>query len=138
MTIAVAKTTVTTIDLVGTVTMARVDRPRLTLRLADGRSISAAFPPSAELIVLEALRTRVALRLRGRGRLAADGSLLRVTRTEVVILEPPVPVDRVAEPKPIWHRIQDIMSKVPAEELEKLPHDGAEQHDHYLYGTPKR
>jgi hypothetical protein len=27
---------------------------------------------------------------------------------------------------------------IPTEELEKLPKDGAHQHDHYLYGTPKR
>lgn len=31
-----------------------------------------------------------------------------------------------------------ILAKVPAEELAKLPRDGAEQHDHYIYGTPKR
>lgn len=26
---------------------------------------------------------------------------------------------------------------IPKEELARLPHDGAEQHDHYIYGTPK-
>jgi hypothetical protein len=30
------------------------------------------------------------------------------------------------------------MRKLPEEELRKLPHDGAEQHDHYIYGTPKK
>lgn len=28
-------------------------------------------------------------------------------------------------------------SNVPEEVLEQLPSDGAEQHDHYIYGTPK-
>ena len=40
--------------------------------------------------------------------------------------------------KPIWEQIQDLMRDVPPEELAKLPHDGAEEHDHYLYGSPKR
>ncbi len=28
--------------------------------------------------------------------------------------------------------------KIPEEELEKLPTDGAAELDHYIYGTPKR
>jgi hypothetical protein len=137
MTTTVRKTTATHVDLVGTVTMARVDRPRLTLRLADGRNISAAFSPVDEPIVLEALRTRATLRLRGRGRLAADGTVQRVTQTDAVAFEAAT-ADRVAEGKPIWERIQEIAAEIPREEWDKLPHDGAEQHDHYLYGAPKR
>ena len=47
---------------------------------------------------------------------------------------------QVAAParKPIWERIQDMTADVPDEEWDKLPTDLAEQHDHYLYGTPKR
>ncbi len=30
-----------------------------------------------------------------------------------------------------------FIANVPKEELIRLPHDGAEQHDHYIYGTPK-
>jgi len=40
--------------------------------------------------------------------------------------------------KPISQVIQEIMADVPAGELAKLPSDGASQHDHYLYGWPKR
>jgi plasmid stability protein len=40
--------------------------------------------------------------------------------------------------KPISQIIQEIMADVPAGELAKLPSDGASQHDHYLYGWPKR
>ena len=40
--------------------------------------------------------------------------------------------------KPIWEVIDEIMAKVPDEELAKLPRDGAAEHDHYIYGTPKR
>jgi hypothetical protein len=40
--------------------------------------------------------------------------------------------------RPIWEIITELSAQVPMEEWEKLPTDGAEQHDHYLYGSPKR
>jgi hypothetical protein len=40
--------------------------------------------------------------------------------------------------RPIWEIITELSAQVPMEEWEKLPRDGAEQHDHYLYGSPKR
>jgi Arc/MetJ-type ribon-helix-helix transcriptional regulator len=40
--------------------------------------------------------------------------------------------------KPIWEEIVEMTADVPDEEWDKLPTDLAEQHDHYLYGTPKR
>jgi antitoxin component of MazEF toxin-antitoxin module len=39
---------------------------------------------------------------------------------------------------PIWERIIALTADAPPEELAKPPTDGASQHDHYLYGTPKR
>ena len=39
---------------------------------------------------------------------------------------------------PIWERIVALTADAPAEELAKPPTDGASQHDHYLYGMPKR
>jgi hypothetical protein len=39
--------------------------------------------------------------------------------------------------RPLWEIVEEISSQVPLEEWEKLPPDGAEQHDHYLYGSPK-
>lgn len=39
--------------------------------------------------------------------------------------------------KPIWEIAAELTHDISAEELETLPKDGAEQHDHYLYGTPK-
>lgn len=38
----------------------------------------------------------------------------------------------------IWEKIDAAMAKLPDEVWEKVPIDGAEQLDHYLYGTPKR
>ncbi|MBM4039736.1 MAG: hypothetical protein FJ290_14605 [Planctomycetes bacterium] len=40
--------------------------------------------------------------------------------------------------KPIWEVIDEIMAKVPEEELRKLPTDGAKNVEHYLYGAPKK
>jgi len=40
--------------------------------------------------------------------------------------------------KPIWEKIDERMAEVPDEEWERVPTDGSYQHDHYLYGTPKR
>ena len=42
------------------------------------------------------------------------------------------------ERKPIWEKIRERAMKIPEEELEKLPTDGAAELDHYIYGTPKR
>lgn len=39
---------------------------------------------------------------------------------------------------PIWETIASAAKKVPQEVRDRLPKDGAEQHDHYIYGTPKR
>jgi hypothetical protein len=40
--------------------------------------------------------------------------------------------------KPIWERILERSAAIPDEEWARLPVGGAEQHDHYIYGTPKR
>lgn len=42
------------------------------------------------------------------------------------------------EPRPIWDVILENMKDVPPEEFARLPNDGASEHDHYLYGYPKR
>lgn len=40
--------------------------------------------------------------------------------------------------RPISQVIAEIMADTPPEELRKLPADGASEHDHYIYGWPKR
>ncbi len=39
--------------------------------------------------------------------------------------------------KPFWQFVQELVADIPQEVLDTLPIDGAEQHDHYIYGTPK-
>mgnify|MGYP006289999873 FL=1 len=33
---------------------------------------------------------------------------------------------------------EELVADIPEEVLNELPTDSAEQHDHYIYGTPKR
>lgn len=47
-------------------------------------------------------------------------------------------VEKISRRRTIWDEIREITKEVPAEVWERLPTDGAEQHDHYLYGTPKK
>ena len=47
----------------------------------------------------------------------------------------PLPDQRT---KPLWEIADDLLKDVPQEVLDRLPTDGAAQHDHYIYGTPKR
>ena len=49
------------------------------------------------------------------------------------------PVKEPEEPhKPIWETFIEASREIPDEELARLPTDGATQHDHYIYGVPKR
>ncbi len=40
--------------------------------------------------------------------------------------------------RPISEIFEELSSQIPLEEWAELPRDGAEQHDHYLYHSPKR
>ena len=63
----------------------------------------------------------------------------RRTLSQALRSAPPVSAgENEVDDRPIWEVIVDNMKDVPAEELAKLPKDGASQIDHYLYGAPKR
>jgi hypothetical protein len=55
-------------------------------------------------------------------------------------------IQKLAEPRPSASRprrhiseiIRENMSRVPPEIMATMPTDGASQHDHYIYGWPKR
>ena len=49
-------------------------------------------------------------------------------------------VDSLAQEKrkTLQEKIEERVSKLSVETLEKLPTDGAENLDHYLYGAPKK
>jgi hypothetical protein len=127
------------IDVVGTVVMARVSPPCLALLLPDGCELESEFRPEDEQTVLGALGQRETFRLRiqGRARYSKDGLPKRITRVDrLERLLADVPYD--PSHKPIWEVIEELLGDVPEEEFAKLPRDGATQHDHYIYGSPKR
>ena len=39
--------------------------------------------------------------------------------------------------RPIWEVAQEIIQDMTEAEIKQLPTDGAAEHDHYIYGTPK-
>jgi plasmid stability protein len=47
-------------------------------------------------------------------------------------------IQTVSRRRHISEVIRDNMRDVPPEDLAALPSDGASQHDHYIYGVPKR
>ena len=40
--------------------------------------------------------------------------------------------------KPISAIFENLSDEIPLDEWKELPSDGAENHDHYLYGSPKK
>ena len=42
------------------------------------------------------------------------------------------------EPATAWDIVGQAFAEIPEEEWTNIPADGAAEHDHYLYGTPKR
>lgn len=47
-------------------------------------------------------------------------------------------VQKNAPRKTLWEKIDEHIKQVPPEVWGNIPTDGAEQHDHYLYGAPKK
>lgn len=62
------------------------------------------------------------------------GREVEIVVQEAFQAEPPSPDLE----KPIWEQFRDVASQIPEDAMRQLPVDGAAQHDHYLYGTPKR
>jgi len=66
---------------------------------------------------------------------------LTVEQYVVQLVEQAAPFEQepVRDPKrPIWEVIAERAQALLPEVLERLPEDGASQHEHYIYGLPKR
>jgi hypothetical protein len=46
--------------------------------------------------------------------------------------------EQANDQKPIWEIIEEENRAIPPEVWDDLPTDLSAQHDHYIYGTPKR
>jgi hypothetical protein len=56
------------------------------------------------------------------------------------LLVPPVnsSIQEIDTEIPIWESFTNFAHSLPPEVLDRLPTDGAANHDHYLYGSPKQ
>lgn len=128
------------VDIIGTVTMARVSRPRMALTLDDGREVEAAFRPEDEGVITTALKEHATAKVRveGRGQFLAGGQIQRIIQVDRVTLLPTGAIPFDSTVKPIWDIFAEIVKELPAKVLNALPTDTAENHDHYIYGAPKR
>jgi hypothetical protein len=125
------------IDVVGTVTMARVSKPRMLVQLDDDREIEAAFDPADEEKILTALKEHKSTKVRiiGNGQHAPEGKLLKITQVEAVTVLPGGAASFDSSAKPIWEEFEEILAGIDPDELSKLPPDAAANLDHYLYGN---
>ena len=91
------------------------------------------------LSLTAAEEAKLAAQARARGTtpeaLVREAILPVIAASETKLLQPQEAADAH---RPISQIIAGIMKDSPAEELAKLPKDGASEHDHYIYGWPKR
>ncbi|MEL7226136.1 MAG: hypothetical protein AAGL17_15145 [Cyanobacteria bacterium J06576_12] len=60
-------------------------------------------------------------------------SISEQTASEATAQNPDTPVSG----KTLWQLADDFTTGLSPEAISQLPHDGAAEHDHYIYGTPK-
>lgn len=75
------------------------------------------------------------------GRYASEDALVAQAVREFLQRRDPgqAPETEVGTPRrPIWDLIEEENQALPPEVWDALPSDLSEQHDHYVYGTPKR
>ncbi len=125
------------VDQVGVVTMANL-KGKATLDV-NGNTVDVVFNPEQERTITGALHEHncVKVRIIGRGEFnQGDGLLRKVTKVDhIERIEGKWPRHET-DTRPIWEVISDISAQVEEEEWAKLPRDGAENLDHYLYEVP--
>ncbi len=95
--------------------------------------------------MVRAVKQIVTVQSGGRVEVTSD-QLLAGHQAEVIILLDTLgtPPDTIPSSEgesarpPIWKVAQDLMRDLSPDDLDKLPSDLAAEHDHYLYGLPKR
>ena len=66
------------------------------------------------------------------------GDLLREALDRILADSPTLPESPKTEARPIWEVMPDNIDDILPAEFARLPKDGAREHDHSLYGHPKR
>lgn len=130
----------TLFDITGTVVEADVEEKRFQIAPDEGGRVSVPFTEAQEAQIAQALRDHrhVRLRIRGKGELSPEGKIVRIHQTDEISAVPNLDWKYDPTARPIGEIIDEISKDVPDEEWAKLPSDLSENHDHYLYGVPKR
>ncbi len=131
---------IASLDLVGKVSMANVQDSKMTIMLEENQQIETTFPPKDEALILSALQDHrsAKVRLIGQGIYSKSGSLQKIESLTEILLLPNGEVNTEKHPKPIWQIFEEKIKEIPEEEFDHVPADAAAEHDHYLYGTPKK
>ena len=127
-----------TVEIVGEVRATDIDGFSFAMREADGNKVRGYFSPDQEALFTEALRDHTVQRIRisGVGEFSGATGRLKVVR-QVTSLQSVTADEKSYDTSapPIWETIGEIAAEVPMSEWEKVPSDGARNHDRYLYGT---
>jgi Arc/MetJ-type ribon-helix-helix transcriptional regulator len=96
------------------------------------------IPESLESSILAAVRDGRYASLDDAMAEAASLLVERLARETPQTKQSATPQTTPAARKPIWELIEEENRSIPSEVWDALPIDLSEQHDHYIYGTPKR
>jgi hypothetical protein len=130
----------TLFEITGAVVEADVEEMRFQIAPDEGGRVSVPFTEAQEAQIAAALRDHrhVRLRIRGKGEISPDGKIVQIHQADEISAVPNVNWKYDPTARPIWEAIEEISMEAPDEEWAKLPSDLSENHDHYLYGVPKR
>ena len=128
------------VSLTGEIRAADLDDGTFVLRLSNGTRVRGTFSPVQEAVITGALREHASrrLHLRGRGEFQRGGKLKRIVSVKHLDVRPARAKRPAKESKPFWKWIVELGESVPQADWDKVPTDGAQNLDHYLYGHPKR
>lgn len=104
------------------------------------KSIMIQRRSNLELLTMEA--TKVKGIVNQQGQLIIEENInLSPGEVEIVILKTEIQLSENKPEKkinkPIWEIAEDLIEDMSETEKAQLPRDGAVEHDHYIYGTPK-
>ncbi|HZQ52333.1 MAG TPA: hypothetical protein VFB14_09060 [Bryobacteraceae bacterium] len=97
---------------------------------AKGSILKTDRQPSYDIDDSSELEIKVKQRAQAEG-LRAEGWVRRIVEQQFGASES-------KDNRPVSEMIRELWADMPDEIREKLPADGASQHDHYIYGLPKR
>jgi|SRR5437870_3898809 len=110
------------------------------LRLSDGTRVRGKFSRAQETVIIGALREHASRRvqLRARVEYQSNGRLKRLVFVKQLRVKPAREKSLDKNARPIWEVLEALGKSIPKKDWAKVPRDGAQNLDHYLYGHAKR